>query len=48
MSPPARFLHQGLTSSDILDTAFNVQLKQSSVIIEKELLNFAGNVKRLQ
>ena len=24
--PPARFLHQGLTSSDILDTAFNVQL----------------------
>ena len=21
--PPARFLHQGLTSSDILDTAFN-------------------------
>ena len=25
----ARYLHQGMTSSDILDTAFNIQLKQS-------------------
>ena len=29
-----RFLHQGLTSSDILDTCFNLQLKQSAEIID--------------
>ena len=45
--PPARFLHQGLTSSDILDTAFNVQLKQSSVIIEKELLNLLKSLQKI-
>ena len=25
----ARFLHKGMTSSDVLDTCFNLQLKQS-------------------
>ncbi|MGY9025261.1 MAG: adenylosuccinate lyase [Candidatus Pelagibacterales bacterium] len=35
--PPARFLHQGLTSSDVLDTAFNVQLSRSSSLILKEI-----------
>ena len=35
--PPARFLHQGLTSSDVLDTAFNFQLNESAKLIEKEL-----------
>ena len=35
--PPARFLHQGLTSSDVLDTAFNVQLSRSSTLILKEV-----------
>src|SRR3712207_7073346 len=28
VGPEARFVHQGMTSSDILDTTFNVQLKQ--------------------
>ena len=32
----ARFLHQGMTSSDVLDTCFNIQLKQSSDIIIQE------------
>jgi adenylosuccinate lyase len=32
-----RFLHQGMTSSDILDTCFNVQLIQSSKIIKKDI-----------
>ena len=26
----ARYLHKGMTSSDVLDTCFNLQLKQSS------------------
>ena len=27
VGPEARFVHQGMTSSDVLDTCFNVQLK---------------------
>ena len=30
---PARFIHQGMTSSDVLDTCFNVQLVQASDIL---------------
>ena len=33
----ARFLHQGMTSSDVLDTCFNIQLIQSGKIILKDL-----------
>ena len=33
----ARFIHQGMTSSDVLDTCLSVQLKQSCQIIKKEL-----------
>ena len=32
-----KFLHKGMTSSDILDTCFNLQLIQSSVIIIKDI-----------
>ena len=45
--PPARFLHQGLTSSDILDTAFNIQLMQSSIIIEKEIAQLLKSLKKI-
>ena len=31
----ARFLHQGMTSSDVLDTCFNLQLIQSGKILLK-------------
>ncbi len=33
----ARYLHQGMTSSDVLDTSFNIQLVQSGKIIIKDL-----------
>ena len=33
----ARYLHQGMTSSDVLDTSFNIQLVQSGKIILKDL-----------
>ena len=33
----ARYLHQGMTSSDILDTSFNIQLVQSGKILMKDL-----------
>ena len=45
--PPARFLHQGLTSSDVLDTAFNVQLSESSKLIEKELNTLLKAIKKI-
>jgi len=32
-----KFLHKGLTSSDVLDTAFNIQLVQSSIILRKDI-----------
>ena len=33
----ARYLHQGMTSSDILDTGFNIQLIQSGKILIKDI-----------
>ncbi len=33
----ARYLHQGMTSSDILDTSFNIQLVQSGKILIKDI-----------
>ena len=33
----ARYLHQGMTSSDILDTSFNIQLIQSGKILLKDI-----------
>ena len=32
-----RFLHKGMTSSDVLDTCFNIQLLQSGKIITKDI-----------
>jgi adenylosuccinate lyase len=33
VGPEARFVHQGMTSSDVLDTCFNVQLARASDIL---------------
>src|SRR5205085_12242457 len=33
VGPDARFLHQGLTSSDVLDTCFNVQLARAADLL---------------
>ena len=33
----AKYLHKGMTSSDILDTCFNLQLKQSGEMILKDI-----------
>ena len=32
----AKYLHKGMTSSDVLDTCFNLQLKQSGEILIKD------------
>ncbi len=40
-----RFFHQGLTSSDIVDTSFALQVKECSAIIKKELKNILEILK---
>ncbi len=43
----SRFIHQGVTSSDILDTTLSVQLKQSCKIIKNELRGLINEIKSL-
>ena len=43
----SRFIHKGLTSSDILDTSFSIQLNQSSKIIKKGLQDFGKELLKL-
>ena len=42
----ARYLHKGMTSSDILDTCFNLQLKQSGEILLKDLDQLLISIKK--
>ena len=42
----ARYLHQGMTSSDVLDTTFNIQLVQSGRIILKDLDKILSILKK--
>jgi adenylosuccinate lyase len=37
VGPDARFIHQGMTSSDVLDTALAVQLKQAADLLLKDI-----------
>ena len=42
----ARHLHKGMTSSDILDTCFNLQLKQSGQILLRDIDQLLISIKR--
>ena len=42
----ARYLHQGMTSSDVLDTSFNIQLVQSGKILLKDIDQILNVLKR--
>ena len=42
----ARYLHKGMTSSDVLDTCFNLQLKQSGKILLKDIDQLLASIKR--
>ena len=42
----ASFLHKGMTSSDVLDTCFNIQLKQSGLIISKDIEILLNSIKK--
>ena len=42
----AKYLHKGMTSSDVLDTCFNLQLKQSGNILLKDIDQLLISIKR--
>ena len=42
----AKYIHMGLTSSDVIDTAFALQIKDSSKLILKELSDLIAVVKQ--
>src|SRR5215208_1379950 len=46
IGPEARFVHQGMTSSDVLDTCFNVQLVRAADILLADIDNLLAALKR--
>jgi adenylosuccinate lyase len=46
LGPESRFIHKGLTSSDILDTALALLMREASDIIIKDINGLMGVIKR--
>src|SRR4051812_27162478 len=46
VGPEARFVHQGMTSSDVLDTTFNVQLTRAADILIGDVEKLLEALKR--
>jgi adenylosuccinate lyase len=46
LGPERRWLHQGMTSSDVLDTALAVQLKQAAELLIKDIDALLAVIKR--
>jgi len=46
VGPLGKYLHKGMTSSDVLDTCFNLQLKQSGEILLKDLNVLISTLKK--
>jgi adenylosuccinate lyase len=46
VGPEARFVHQGMTSSDVLDTTFNIQLTRAADLLLKDLDALLGALER--
>ncbi|MGH7832972.1 MAG: adenylosuccinate lyase [Candidatus Binatia bacterium] len=42
----ARFIHAGLTSSDVMDTAFALQLKEAAALLKKDVQNLMKVIRR--
>ena len=47
VGPSSRYVHYGLTSSDIVDTALSIQCKQSGEIILKDIDNLLAALKEI-
>ena len=46
VGPEAKFLHQGMTSSDVLDTCFNIQLQRAGIILLEDLNQILKTLKQ--
>jgi adenylosuccinate lyase len=46
VGPEAKFLHQGMTSSDVLDTCFNIQLQKAGTILLEDLNQILKTLKQ--
>ncbi len=46
IGPESRYVHLGMTSSDVLDTALSLQIKEAGSIIHGKLLEFRNVLKR--
>jgi adenylosuccinate lyase len=46
VGPEARFVHQGMTSSDVLDTCFAIQLKEAADLLLADLDGLLAALKR--
>ncbi|WP_455474898.1 adenylosuccinate lyase [Bartonella sp. B30(2025)] len=46
IGPDARFIHQGMTSSDVLDTAFNIQLMRACDLLLKDIEQLLEALKK--
>src|SRR5262249_1874398 len=46
VGPEARFVHQGMTSSDVLDTCFNVQLTRAADVLLSDIAKLLSALKR--
>ncbi|MFO1132703.1 MAG: adenylosuccinate lyase [Hyphomicrobiales bacterium] len=46
VGPEARFVHQGMTSSDVLDTCFNVQLVRAADLLIQDVDGLLAALKR--
>jgi len=45
VGPEARFIHQGMTSSDVLDTCLNIQLKRAGELLLKDIDLLLSSIK---
>src|ERR687895_3004795 len=46
VGPEARFVHQGMTSSDVIDTCFNVQLVRAADLLIADVDELLAAIKR--
>jgi adenylosuccinate lyase len=46
VGPEARFVHLGMTSSDVLDTCFAIQLSRSADLLDADLVRLLDAIKR--
>jgi adenylosuccinate lyase len=46
VGPLSRYVHKGMTSSDVVDTCLAVQMRRAGLLLEKQLLNLMQVIKK--